>query len=115
LLEKQAENGAHHSASFYARGNVYDFSMNAILSNALESPIVDERLAVSAAGAAKMFQVSRSLWWKLHAAGKIPLPRYSLGTKATRWDVAELRAWWAAGAPDRASWIKMKAHCLSSK
>jgi predicted DNA-binding transcriptional regulator AlpA len=31
-----------------------------------------------------------------------------LGTKAPRWRVDELRAWLAAGAPDRQTWLKMR-------
>jgi predicted DNA-binding transcriptional regulator AlpA len=63
-------------------------------------------LAVDASAAAAMFGVSRAQWWKLHSAGKVPLPVYALGSKAPRWRVDELRDWWAAGAPDRQTWEK---------
>jgi predicted DNA-binding transcriptional regulator AlpA len=64
-------------------------------------------LAVPADGAAELCGVSRSQWWKLHSAGKVPLPIY-LGSKAPRWRVEELRLWLAAGAPDRTTWLKMR-------
>jgi predicted DNA-binding transcriptional regulator AlpA len=72
-------------------------------------------LAVSAREAAALFGISRAQWWKLHSAGKVPLPSYQLGTKAPRWDMDELRAWWAAGAPGRLEWGRMKGACLVSK
>jgi predicted DNA-binding transcriptional regulator AlpA len=64
-------------------------------------------IAVAAAQAATMFGISRAQWWKLHAMGKVPMPIY-LGTKAPRWRVDELRAWVAAGAPDRQTWERTK-------
>jgi predicted DNA-binding transcriptional regulator AlpA len=59
--------------------------------------------AVNAAGAAQLAGVSRSQWWKLYSAGKVPAPVY-LGSKAPRWRVDELREWLAAGAPDLVTW-----------
>jgi predicted DNA-binding transcriptional regulator AlpA len=73
------------------------------------------RLAISAREAAALFNLSRSQWWKLHAAGKVPLPTYRLGSKAPRWDLAELRAWWAAGAPNRQEWQRMREARRGSK
>ena len=64
-------------------------------------------IAVAAAQAAALLGISRAQIWKLHSAGRIPMPIY-LGAKAPRWRVDELRAWLAAGAPDRASWEKLK-------
>jgi predicted DNA-binding transcriptional regulator AlpA len=69
-----------------------------------------DQLAVAAEGAAALCGISRAQWWKLHAAGKTPLPIY-LGTKAPRWRVEELRAWLAAGAPDRQTWLKLREDC----
>jgi predicted DNA-binding transcriptional regulator AlpA len=66
-----------------------------------------DRLALPAKGAAALVGVSRAQWWKLHSSGKVPLPVY-LGTKAPRWRVDELRDWLAAGAPDRATWLKLR-------
>lgn len=67
------------------------------------TPITLDRLALPAKDAAALVGVSRAQWWKLHSAGKVPLPVY-LGAKAPRWRVDELRAWLDAGCPDRASW-----------
>jgi predicted DNA-binding transcriptional regulator AlpA len=65
-----------------------------------------EPLAVSAATAAKLFDLSRSMWFRLNAAGKVPQPIYF--GRVPRWLVEELRAWAAAGQPDRQSWLKMR-------
>jgi prophage regulatory protein len=77
-------------------------AQNASMNTASTLPCPD-RLAVSAKEAAALVGVSRAQWWKLHSAGKVPLPIY-LGTKAPRWRVDELRAWLTAGAPDRQTW-----------
>lgn len=69
--------------------------------------IDSERLALSAKDAAALVGVSRAQWWKLHAAGKTPMPVY-LGSKAPRWRVDELRAWLEAGAPDRQTWQRLQ-------
>ena len=66
-----------------------------------------ERAALKADEVAVMLGVSRSQFWKLHAAGKVPLPVY-LGSKAPRWISGELTAWLQAGAPDRLAWEKAK-------
>jgi predicted DNA-binding transcriptional regulator AlpA len=63
--------------------------------------------AVAAAGAARLVGVSRSQWWKLFSAGKVPEPIY-LGSKAPRWRVDELRDWLAAGAPDLVTWKRRR-------
>jgi predicted DNA-binding transcriptional regulator AlpA len=75
--------------------------------NTTKAPSNSERLALPAKDAAALVGVSRAQWWKLHASGKIPLPVY-LGTKAPRWRVDELRAWLAAGAPDRQTWQRIR-------
>lgn len=95
----------------------YDAGMNTVSPHRRVSPSVDApgRLAVSAREAAALFGLSRAQWWKLHAAGKIPLPSYRLGSKAPRWDVAELRTWWSAGAPDRQEWQRKREACLQDK
>jgi predicted DNA-binding transcriptional regulator AlpA len=69
--------------------------------------IDSKQLALPAIDVAAMLGISRAQLWKLHASGKIPLPVY-LGTKAPRWRVEELRAWLAAGCPDRLAWEKMR-------
>jgi predicted DNA-binding transcriptional regulator AlpA len=41
------------------------------------------------------------------AAGKLPAP-IRIGGRVV-WSVAEIRAWLAAGAPDRATWAAIRA------
>lgn len=67
----------------------------------------DPPLALPAARAAQRCGVSRSQWWKLHSAGKVPPPVY-LGSRAPRWRVADLDAWLAAGCPTRQQWQHMQ-------
>jgi predicted DNA-binding transcriptional regulator AlpA len=52
--------------------------------------------------------ISRGQWYKLAAAGKTPLP-VRLGTRRPVYIIAELEGWLRAGAPDRATWLKMRA------
>jgi predicted DNA-binding transcriptional regulator AlpA len=61
-----------------------------------------EPVLLSAAVAAKMLGVSRSFFYGLHAAGKVPLPIH-LGRR-TLWRRAELVDWTAAGCPTRERW-----------
>jgi predicted DNA-binding transcriptional regulator AlpA len=75
--------------------------------NTAKTLLDSEKLALPAKDAAALVGVSRAQWWKLHSAGKVPLPVY-LGTKAPRWRVDELRAWLEAGCPDRQTWLKMR-------
>ena len=61
-----------------------------------------ERLAVPAADVAKMLGISERHLWALNSSGRLPRPlRFG---RAVRWSVAELRAWMAAGAPERSRW-----------
>jgi predicted DNA-binding transcriptional regulator AlpA len=71
------------------------------------TPIILDRLAASASDVAKILGISRAQVWKLHSAGKLPLP-VRLGCKKPVWVIEELQAWLAAGAPDRASWLKLR-------
>jgi len=66
-----------------------------------------QRLALPARDAAALLGISRAQLWKLHSQGKLPLP-VRLGTKAPRWRVEELRAWLAAGCPDRETWQRLR-------
>jgi predicted DNA-binding transcriptional regulator AlpA len=75
--------------------------------NTTKTLLDSERLALPARDAAALVGVSRAQWWKLHSAGKVPLPVY-LGSKAPRWRVHELRAWLDAGCPDRLTWQRMR-------
>jgi hypothetical protein len=59
--------------------------------------------------------ISRGQWFKLSASGRTPLPSARLGTRRPVYLIAELQGWLEAGAPDRATWIKMKCDCVASK
>ena len=56
--------------------------------------------------AAKMLDISRAHFYRMHNAGKIPLP-VRLGG-CVRWRVDELLAWIEAGMPNRQRWQAMK-------
>lgn len=56
---------------------------------------------------AKLLGISRAQLWKLHAAGKVPLP-VRLGSRAPRWRRDELERWLAAGCPTREVWQRSK-------
>lgn len=65
-----------------------------------------EPLAVDAETAAALFGVSARHWWALHSSGRCPMPiRFG---RAVRWNVAELRDWLAAGAPERSRWAAIR-------
>lgn len=58
--------------------------------------------------AARLCSLSKSHFYKLHSTGRLgPVP-IELGTKCLRFSVADLRAWWVAGCPDRRTWLLMK-------
>lgn len=71
-----------------------------------------EPLAVDARGAAALFGLGRTCWFKLASSGRVPRPR-RLGRRVL-YDIAELRAWWAAGAPARDAWDAMRERALKS-
>jgi predicted DNA-binding transcriptional regulator AlpA len=52
--------------------------------------------------------ISRGQWYRLAASGKTPLP-VRLGTRRPVYIITELDAWLRAGAPDRATWLRMRA------
>lgn len=63
-------------------------------------------LTVDARGAAALLGISRSSFWKLHSAGKVPRPlRFG---RATRWNREELELWLRAGAPSRERWEELQ-------
>ncbi len=70
------------------------------------SPPVIPPLLVSASEAARLCGVSRTSWWALHSAGRVPLP-VRLGRR-TLWRVAELAEWVEAGCPPRRMWEARK-------
>ena len=63
-------------------------------------------LALPAVAVAKLLNISERHLWALHSSGRIPRP-IRLG-RACRWNVNELRAWLAAGAPSRTDWEAAK-------
>jgi len=56
--------------------------------------------------AAKLLGISRSQFYRLHSAGKIPLPIRSLGRPL--WSRKELESWVDTGCPGREQWLEMK-------
>jgi predicted DNA-binding transcriptional regulator AlpA len=51
--------------------------------------------------------ISRAQWFKLAASGRTPLP-VRLGTRRPVYLLDELEAWLRAGAPDRATWQRLR-------
>jgi predicted DNA-binding transcriptional regulator AlpA len=70
-------------------------------------PLAIEALLVADVLAARMAGVSRSHWWRLHAAAKTPAA-VKLGRKVL-WNRAEVEAWIAAKCPDRRTWEAMQS------
>jgi predicted DNA-binding transcriptional regulator AlpA len=65
-----------------------------------------DKLLLCATEAAALCGVSRSLWWSMHSAGKVPLPiRLS---RRTLWRADELRNWTRADCPSRERWEQIK-------
>lgn len=52
--------------------------------------------------------ISRGQWYKLAGSGRTPAA-VRLGTRRPVYVLAELAAWLAAGAPDRAEWERLRA------
>lgn len=65
-----------------------------------------ERWTLSHAEVAQLLNVSRRHVYALNASGRIPSP-IRLGRR-TVWAADELRAWLAAGAPDRSEWEALR-------
>ncbi len=75
------------------------------MSNASNSP-ESNCLALPAAEVAKLLGISQRHLWALNSSGRLPRPvRFG---RAVRWPVEELRAWLAAGAPERSRWEAMR-------
>lgn len=64
------------------------------------------RLAVDAAGVARLLSVSERHVWALHSSGRLPLP-CRIGRRLL-WPVDELRAWCLASMPPREAWQAMR-------
>ncbi|MCH7591786.1 MAG: AlpA family phage regulatory protein [Planctomycetes bacterium] len=67
------------------------------------------QLAVNAKKLAAMLGLSERTIRQLDAGGKLPKP-VKIGARSVRWPVAEIDAWLAAGAPDRATWNAMRGN-----
>jgi len=63
-------------------------------------------IAVPANEVAKILGISVRHVWALLAQERLPRP-VRLG-RSVRWNVDELRAWLVAGAPDTATWERMR-------
>ena len=74
--------------------------------NKTDTPIIHER-PLATAKPWLICSISRAQWFKLSASGRTPAP-IRLGTRRPVYLIAELQAWLEAGAPDRATWIRMK-------
>ena len=64
--------------------------------------MTDDAIAIPADEAASRIGVSKRTWLRMNRDGEIPAPRKI--RSMIRWDVAELRAWSAAGMPSRSEW-----------
>jgi predicted DNA-binding transcriptional regulator AlpA len=69
--------------------------------------LLAEPEALPAADAARLLGISRSLFFKMHSAGKVPMPAY-LTERCPRWLRTELLDWLSAGCPDRLTWTKLR-------
>ncbi len=65
-----------------------------------------ETLLMDAAETARTLGLGRSTFWRLHSAGKVPLP-VRLGRR-TLWRRDEIEAWVRAGCPPRSKWEATK-------
>ena len=77
-------------------GDVVSLTQDAVESRPVEG------LLLKAPAAAVLCSVSLRTWRAWDAAGRIPLP-VRVG-RSTFWRADELRAWVAAGCPDRETW-----------
>jgi predicted DNA-binding transcriptional regulator AlpA len=68
--------------------------------------ILANKLVLTAAEAAEMFQKSVRTWRNWDITGKIPKPM-RIG-RSIYWQPEELKAWVAAGCPDRETWEAMR-------
>ena len=70
------------------------------------SPTLTPALLLTATEAATLCHVVPRTWRTWHAAGRVPQP-IRIGRK-TFWRPDDLRAWVAAGCPDREKWAIMR-------
>jgi predicted DNA-binding transcriptional regulator AlpA len=74
--------------------------------DASKTPIAQER-PLATAKPWLMCGISRAQWFKLAASGRTPLP-VRLGTRRPVYLIDELESWLRAGAPDRATWQRLR-------
>lgn len=72
------------------------------------TPPAPEPLLVCARDAARLCGLSVATWHRRVAAGLVPAA-VRIGPGCVRWRVEELRAWIAAGCPDRRTWEATQA------
>jgi len=65
-----------------------------------------ESLLLSAKEVAQLLGISSRQFYRLHSAGKIPLPIRSLGRPL--WNRKELQNWTDMGCPVLEKWLEMK-------
>jgi predicted DNA-binding transcriptional regulator AlpA len=63
-------------------------------------------LLIDAKALADLLSVSPATVWRLHSAGKVPMPLKLAGS--TRWRLDEIRQWLDAGLPDRKTWQALR-------
>lgn len=71
---------------------------------AAEQEATAEPFLVSAAEAARLCGISRSLFYGLHSSGQIGPLQVRLGGRVL-WRAEELRRWTEAGLPSRSKWL----------
>lgn len=67
----------------------------------------DSPLLLTAEETANLLGISVRHLYQLHSSGRLPRP-VRLG-RSVRWRSGELKAWVAAGTPDRARWQTLQA------
>jgi len=73
-------------------------------------------LALRASDLAGLLRVSVRQVWTMHQNGQLPEP-VQLSSRLTRWDAAEIGAWWKACHTakriiGRAEWLRQEAECV---
>lgn len=64
-----------------------------------------EALLLRADAAAELLGISKAHFYRMHNAGKVPMPVRLGGS--VRWRRAELESWIAVGMPSRSKWLAM--------
>lgn len=68
-------------------------------------PVPAQPILLTARDVGALLALSRATVFELHARGRLPLPVRPGGPQgAPRWRADEIRAWVAAGCPDRERW-----------